>query len=275
MTSLPNNITLVKILIVVLIIIASFIIAKIISINIKRSLKEKVRQEHLDIISKLINYVIVIIGFLASLSLLKINLSGLLVAGGIVGLVIGFASQSIVGNLISGLFLMVERPIKIGDQVNINDTMGVVEDIRIISTTIRTWDGYNVRMPNERVFTSNITNFVAHPARRFEYVVGIRYSDDADRAVSIIADLLNDHPLVLVNPEYQAFVDNLGDNSVNIMVRIWAPSSVWYSVKMEMLWKIKKTLEDHGIEIAFPQRVVWFGDKPEKGGKDKMTTHQR
>ena len=132
-----------------------------------------------------------------------------------------------------------------------------------MSTTIRQYDGLFVRVPNQKVFTSNITNFVAHVARRFEYVVGIRYSDDADKAIRIIKDLLREHPLTLLNPEPMAFVDSLGDNAVNIMVRAWAPTTEWFGVKTELLWKIKKALENQGIEIAFPQRVVWFGDRQE------------
>jgi small-conductance mechanosensitive channel len=121
-----------------------------------------------------------------------------------------------------------------------------------------------VRMPNEKVFTNNITNYVAHVARRFEYVVGIRYSDDADKAIEIIKNLIEEHPLTLKNPQPQVFVDNLGDNAVQIIVRPWAPSTEWYGVKMELLWKIKKALEREGIEIAFPQRTVWFANEPKK-----------
>jgi small-conductance mechanosensitive channel len=145
--------------------------------------------------------------------------------------------------------------------VNIDGTVGIVEDIKIMSTAIRQYDGLFVRVPNQKVFTSNITNFVAHVARRVDYVVGIRYSDDADKTIQIIKDFLRAHPLTLINPETMAFVDNLGDNSVNIIVRVWAPTMEWFGVKTELLWKIKKALEQEGIEIAFPQRVVWFGDK--------------
>ncbi|MEZ5336245.1 MAG: mechanosensitive ion channel family protein [Methanolobus sp.] len=189
---------------------------------------------------------------------LNIDTSGLLVAGGVVGIVIGFASQSIVGNFISGVFLMIERPIKIGDQVNIDNQLGYVEDIKIISTIIRTYDGLYMRLPNETVFTTSITNYVANLVRRFEYVVGIRYEDDADEAIRIIKDLIYTEPYALVNPSPSVFVENLGDNSVNIKVRIWAPATEWYDLKTRLLWIIKKTLEENGIEIAFPQRTIWF-----------------
>ncbi|WP_048194838.1 mechanosensitive ion channel family protein [Methanococcoides methylutens] len=239
--------------------ILSVLIGKIMALYLKRSLKEKVAKNHLDIIQKAAYYSIVVITVVfVILPLLGVAPSSLLVAGSILGLVIGFASQSIVGNLISGLFLIFERPIKLGNQVNIDGNVGIVEDISLISTIIRTFDGLYVRIPNEKVFTTTITNYVANVARRFEYVVGIRYSDDADQAIAIIKDLIEENPLALKNPAPAVFVDNLGDNSVNISVKIWAPATDWYSLKTELLWKIKKTLEDNGIEIAFPQRVVWF-----------------
>lgn len=186
---------------------------------------------------------------------------------------IGFASQSIIGNFVSGLFLIIERPMKIGDSVDIDGIVGIVEDIRIISTTIRTFDGIYVRVPNQTVFTTKMINYVANVARRFEYVIGIRYSDDADKAIDIIKKVVDDHPMALKNPPLQAFVDNLGDNSVNIIVRTWAPAKDWYSLKMALLWRIKATLENEGIEIAFPQRVVWFGDKnkEENFNPDKLS----
>jgi small-conductance mechanosensitive channel len=258
---LYGEVTTLDLLSVILIFLVAIILAKVFSIYLRRTLKEKVSKDRLQIISKTIYYGILGVAVIASFPLLGINPSGLLVAGGIVGIIIGFASQSIVGNLISGLFLMMERPIKIGNSVRIGEYSGMVEDIRIISTSLRTWDGLYVRIPNEKVFTDSITNYVAHVARRFGYVVGIRYSDDADTAVSIIRNLIENHPMALKNPQPQIFVDNLGDNAVNITVRMWAPSQEWYTLKMEMLWKIKKALENEGIEIAFPQRTVWFANK--------------
>jgi small-conductance mechanosensitive channel len=255
---------LIDLLIVVLTIVVAVIIAKIVTLNLRKTLSDKVRKDELEIIVRIAYAVIIGIAIISVLPILGMNLSGLLVAGGIAGIVIGFASQSVVSNLISGLFLMTERPIKIGDAVKVGDITGVVEDIHVMSTIVRTFDGVYVRMPNESVFTSSILNYLANVARRFEYVVGIRYSDDAEKAIRIIKEIIDEHPLTLVNPEAQIFVDNLGDNSVNIIVRIWAPSTHWYPVKMELLWKIKKTLEENGIEIPFPQRTLWFGKEEKK-----------
>lgn len=258
------KVTVLNLLVATVVLVLAVVVVKVLALYLRRSLKDKVRRDHLEIIIKVVSYGIFAIALISVLPTLGVKLSGLLVAGGVVGLAVGFASQRVIGNLLSGLLLIIERPIKIGDQVNIDGIAGFVEDVRIISTTIRTYDGLYVRVPNEKVFTSSITNYVAHVVRRFEYVVGIRYSDDADKAIEIIKKLMGEHPLTLVNPAAQAFVDNLGDNSVNIIVRVWAPATDWYPVKMELLWKIKTALEKEGIEIAFPQRVLWFADELRK-----------
>ncbi len=263
-TIVYGNVTRLDLLWIAVCLIIAVLVAKVVAINIKRSLKNRMDRDRLEIITKVVYYLIIIIAVLLALPALGIYPSNLLVAGGVVGIVIGFASQSIVGNLISGIFLMFERPIKIGDQLRVDDISGFVEDIHIVSTIVRTYNGLYVRIPNEKVFTGIITNYVANIARRFEYVIGIRYGDDADVAIEIIEDLIDGHSLALKEPSPKVFVDNLGDNSVNIIVRIWAPATEWYDLKMEMLWEIKKTLEENGIEIAFPQRVVWFADELRK-----------
>jgi small-conductance mechanosensitive channel len=258
---LYRSVTVFDLMLVAIILIIAIVIAKALSLYLRRLLREKVRRGHLEILVKVTSYSIFVIALLIVLPLIGVNLSGLLVAGGIAGLAIGFASQSVIGNLISGIFLMIERPIAIGNMVNIDGTLGIVEDIRIISTTLRTFDGPFMRVPNQKIFTANITNYAVNVARRFEYTIGIRYSDDADKAIEVINSLIEEHPLILMNPAPMVFVDNLGDNSVNIIARIWAPAAEWFGVKMELLWKIKQALEKVGIEIPFPQRVVWFANE--------------
>ncbi len=259
-TVVYGKVTWLNLILAVFIFLAALIVAKVLTTQLRRSMKEKVSRENLELISKIINYGIMIIAFLWIMPTIGVEPSGFMVAGGIVALAVGFASQSIIGNLISGLFLIGERPVKIGDFVDISGNLGVVEDIRIISTKIRTLDGNFIRIPNETVFTSSITNFTNTPVRRFEYTIGISYADDADRAIELIKEIIEDHPLALVSPAPQVYVDDLGDNSVDIMIRIWSPSTEWWGVRMELLWKFKQAFDAAGIEIPFPQRTIWMGD---------------
>jgi len=256
-----GNVTVIDLIVALIILVVSIGVAKALVLYTRRLLKEKVDKGQLEVFAKVLYYAIIVTAVLVVLPLLGVKPSGLLVAGGVVGLAIGFASQSIIGNLISGIFLIIERPIKMGQSVNIEGTVGIVEDIRIMSTTLRTFEGLYVRVPNQKVFTSNITNYVANVARRVDYTIGIPYTAEAEEAISLIKRLIEAEPFALKNPEPVVYVDNLGDNSVNIIVRFWSPVSEWFSIKTKMLWRMKKVLEEEGIEIPFPQRVLWFANE--------------
>lgn len=264
-----GEVTIFNLLAALLIFISALVASKIFTIQLRRGFKEKMSKEHLELLAKMITYGIIILAVLWAMPTIGIEPSGLMVAGGIVALAIGFASQSIIGNLISGIFLMGERPVKIGDQIEIGENRGFVEDIQIISTSIRTLDGLYVRIPNEAVFTSSIINYSSNQVRRLDLEIGIRYSDNADLAVQVIQRVINEHPMTLVNPPSYVFVDDLGDNSVDIVARIWTPTSEWYSVQRELLWKIKVAVEAEGIQIPFPQRVVWYGSEEEQPEKQQ------
>jgi small-conductance mechanosensitive channel len=271
-TPIIGEITLLDLLVFVVIVCISVIIANLAGIYLKKRLSDRVRKDEMAKIIKITQVAIILIGIFISLPSFKVDFGELLLIGGTAGIIIGFASQRLVTNVGSGIFLIIERPVNIGDTVKIGENEGTIEDIRILSTTIKTYEGVYVRIPNETVFNSEITNYVANVARRFEYRIGIRYSDDATQAIQIIRELLEDHPFVLKNPPPSLYVDELGDNAVIIMVRIWAPSHEWWDVRTEMLWKIKIALEGKGFSIPFPQRMVWFSDTSGTGGNPLSST---
>lgn len=245
------------------IIISSIIIAKGTSMLLKKYLRDKFDIDSLGILLKGSYYGIIALAVILSLPILGIDTSGFLVAGGITGIVIGFASQNIVGNLVSGLFIMAERPIRIGSQVEIDQITGFVEDIGMMSTILRNFDGLYVRIPNEKVFTNNIINRGINVARRVERTIGIRYSDDTSKAIDIIYGVIEDHPYILKKPNSDVYVDEIKDGSVNIMMRVWTPSELWYTTKRELLLVVKNALEREGIQVSIPHRVIkYINDKP-------------
>ena len=264
-TPVIGDVTVFNLIVFALIVAASVIIANIVGSYIKKSLSDRIRQDEMTKIIKFTQAAIVLIGIFISLPSFNVNIGELLLIGGTAGIIIGFASQRLVTNIGSGIFLIIERPVKIGDTVKIGETEGNIKDIRLLSTTIRTYEGIYIRIPNETVFNSEITNYVANVARRFEYRIAIRYSDDAGLAIRIITELLAAEPFVLINPPPSLYVDELGDNGVIIMVRIWAPSLEWWSVRTEMLWKIKLALERERLGFPFPQREVWFARENKNG----------
>ncbi|KYK37004.1 MAG: mechanosensitive ion channel family protein [Theionarchaea archaeon] len=259
--TLYGDVTVSDVLVFTFAVLFSVIVALLLRTYLRRILRDKVNPDLLGTLEKAVYYAVIVIGVVSVLPQVGVNLTGLLVAGGVVGLIIGFASQSVMVNLISGFFFIFERPFKLGDQISVGDVSGFVEDIRLLSTVVRTYDGIYVRIPNEKIFTSEITNLVANAARRVEYTIGISYSDDAEKAIRVIKETLEDHPFVLRNPPPNIFVGDLGSSSVDIVVRAWTPSVTWYEVKTELLWKIKVELEKAGITIPFPQRVIHFAEK--------------
>jgi small-conductance mechanosensitive channel len=105
---------------------------------------------------------------------------------------------------------------------------------------------------------------VSYPVRRFDFTIKIRYSDDADAAIWFVQNLIDKEPFALSSPPPYVYVNELGENSVNLVVRIWAPTSEWYVLKTRFLWAIKKVLEENNIEIPFPQREIYLHNVPEK-----------
>ncbi|ASJ17310.1 mechanosensitive ion channel protein MscS [Thermococcus chitonophagus] len=213
--------------------------------------------------AKIFYYTLVTLAFFLALNIAGFSgrLTTVIAAAGITGIVLGFSAQTVIANFISGIFMYFDKPLKIGDPVEVGGYSGIVHDIRILSTRIRTWDGLLVRIPNEKVFNSEIKNLAKYPARRVDVIVGIAYREDIERVIRIIREILDDMPYVLAEPEPSIFVDELGDSSVNIAVRAWAPSEKWFDVRTQILQRIKEALDEKGIEIPFPQRVNWFAEE--------------
>jgi len=271
LTSVFAGVRAYDVLAIVVILVVAVIIAKIVTTFMKRKLSDRMEKYELNMLIAVVWWGIILVGIFIASPHFKVDLSGLLVAGGIIAVIIGFASQSVVSNLVSGIFLILERPVKIGDNISIGDVSGNVEHIQILSTIVRTFEGIYVRVPNEKVFTSNITNFVSNVARRFDYKIGIGYQEDAGRAIRIIQEVIEEEPFALKNPEPSVFVDKLGDSTVDLTIRIWAPSKEWYDLRKSLLLKIKTTLEANGIEIPYPQQVVWVQQAPVAEGTRRKT----
>src|SRR5688572_1247508 len=174
---------------------------------------------------KLIYYSIIAVALLSALGVSGLDLSGVFFAGGIAGIVIGFATQSLFSNLISGIFLQIDKPMKIGDPVLITgklpDVAGIVVEITTLSSRLRMFDGTYVRLPNSDVFLSEIRNYSGAVARRVELTIGVAYKEDLGKVIGIIRDSLAKTPLVLVEPEPDIYVDSLGDSAVTVNVWCW------------------------------------------------------
>ena len=246
------------VIVALIIIVLGFLVGYALRILVYRGSIRIVPTYIANAVSKALYYAIMILAVIVALGVLGIDLTGFIIAGGILGIILGFALQSTVANFVSGIFLYWERPFKPGDLIEIEGIIGKVLEVSVLSTTIMSLDGVVVRVPNDKVFTSTIKNLVRNPIRRIELTVGIAYREDAEKAYDVIKKVLEEHPLVLIEPSPETFVSELGDSSVNITVRVWVPSQEYINVRKELLWMIKKALTSAGIEIPFPQHDVWF-----------------
>jgi small-conductance mechanosensitive channel len=255
-TRIIGTLTLWDLIIIALTIIIALIVAQLVSLNLKKAFSGKVHRRDLDVIIKIVYWAVVVAAAFIIFSQLRVDLSGLLIAGGFASIVIGIASQSVVGNLISGIVLLVERPIAIGDEVLIGSLGGYVEDIRILSTLVRTHDGVYTRVPNQEVFTSNITNYVAHPARRVEYSIGVGQTEDVEKVRAIIFSYLETSPYSLVRPEPEVSLAAIADDRLVLSVYFWTPSRSFTPARSDVLEGIQKELAAAGVETPPPGRHI-------------------
>ena len=260
-TPLIGSITLSDMIGIVLIIIITTIIIFVLKHTNRRVLMGKVDGANIDSLNKTIRWIIIFIAILVISPYLHLDLSGLMVAGGVVALAISFACQTTLSNLVAGILLMFERPVNIGQDIKIGGNSGYVESSGLLSTYIRTYDGVYVRVPNNTLFNSDITNYAAHVARRFDLQIDISYSEDAAEAEKVILELLDKYAYVLKNPAPSVFVDTLAADGVTLTCRMWTPSTVWLSCKQDLLGKIFRTVADAGIDIPFRQLTLWFGEE--------------
>ena len=220
----------------------------------------KLPQDSAKNFGKLLYFGIIIISFLVFTSTTGVDFSGLLVAGGIFGIVIGFATQSVISNLISGIFLMIEKPVKQGDKIEIpgSDVVGTLLDISTFSVRVKKFDGTILRIPNESFFTSNIRSLSSTPVRRSEAIIGIAYGENIEGAISVLEKAIRSSmAFVLTLPKPEFRINELADSSVNIEILVWHPRDDWDQVGPILLKVAKNALDAAGIEIPFPQRVIW------------------
>jgi len=243
-------------------IVVTVVVALIVRYGMRKGLRPRMPLHIYQPLEKVVFYGIVVLGVIASLAPLGLSLTGLIVTGGILGIIIGFAAQTTISNFLAGILLFIDRPFKVGDPVSIGSASGVVTEISILSTKVRTWDGYVVRMPNQDVFTATISNYSRNVARRITIQVGIAYGSDIAKAKEAIMKALEEHPYVLVKPAPDVFVDSFGDSAIILNVRAWAPNKVWFATRMELPDIIKKALDEAGIEIPFPQLDVYIKKMP-------------
>ncbi len=208
---------------------------------------------------KAIRYVGVVVVFFAVLHELGFSLGPLLGAAGIVGIAIGFASQTTISNIISGIFLITEQPFVVDDVIQVGDIVGQVLSIDVLSIKIRTFDNKLVRIPNESLLKGTVTNITFFPVRRLDITIGIVYKEKIERVRQVLLDLALKNPLCLNEPEPMVRCDGFGTSSVNLTFAIWVEKADFLALRNKMYEDIKNKFEAEGIEIAIPHLSIHTG----------------
>ncbi|MGB3562994.1 MAG: mechanosensitive ion channel domain-containing protein, partial [Thermoanaerobaculia bacterium] len=209
-------------------------------------------------ISMLVNYLILGIGFFFALAAAGIDLSNVALLAGALGVGIGFGLQDLVKNFISGLILVFERPMGVGDLIEMETLKGRVQQIGIRSSTVRTFDGAEVIVPNGQLLSEQLVNWtLSDRHRRLSLPVGVAYGTDPQAVIDILLGLAHDHRAVPDDPEPVALFNGFGDSSLDFELRVWiADFNDGLRVSSELRVAIYKALAEAGIEIPFPQRDV-------------------
>ncbi len=264
-----------KLILTVVILVVGYLIAKKLSKVVDKSSKGNLEEHRKSILTKITYYGVMFLAvFIVIRSVLGTSLSGFFAAAGITGIVLGLAAQKSMSNLISGIFLFVDRSFEIGDMVEVSGHTGYVREITLLSTRIVKFDNTLVKIPNERMFSEDVRNDSKFGIRRMDLDIGISYGSSIDQARKIILDILNEEDRVLDGPEPTVVVKELDDSAVVLQARPWIDPKDW-KVKFDLIEKIKKNLTKEGVEIPFPHHTVYLRGESknldvEKGKKSDL-----
>lgn len=262
----------VKLLISVVILIVSFAVINKFSKMIERrgiaqqdQKKKKLDQTVYRTLSYVTKIGLKILVVLALIGYLGIDTSAVSALIASLGVGVGLAVNGTLSNLAGGILLLITRPFRDGDFISANGLEGTVEDIFICNTKVRTNDNKVIYMPNGKLSTSEIINYSEKPVRRVDLTYSISYSDDFEKAKELIRQVALANPLVLKDPAPNARITKHGDNSIDLFTTVWCKTEDYWSVFFDMNEQVKKTFDENGISIPFPQLDVHLDKGPSEG----------
>lgn len=240
------------------IIVVGFIIAGWARRALQRTLSRsgKMDQTLVRFFGSLLRYAIIGFVIIAALQRFGVEATSLVAVFGAAGLAIGLALQGTLSNVAAGVMLLMFRPFKIGDFVDIGGKTGTVKEVGLFTTELATGDNVKIIMPNGQIWGQAIANFSANPTRRVDLMMGIDYGDNIDTAMATINRVIGEETRKLADQDSTVAVAELADSSVNIVVRVWVNAADYWGVRWDLTKKLKEQLEADGISIPFPQQTV-------------------
>lgn len=213
------------------------------------------------ILAQTTRILLLIITVLAVLGQFGVQTASIIAVLGAAGLAVGLALQGTLSNVAAGMMLLILRPFKVGDVVNIGGTFGVVDEIGLFITHLHSFDNIGIVMPNSKIWGSEIQNLSKFETRRVDLEFGISYTDDMDKAMSLIKDVLNADDRILPEPKPLIAVSDLADSSVNILVRPWTETSNVWPLRYDITKRVKESFDANDVSIPFPQRDIHMFQK--------------
>ena len=255
-----NEENLERLIISVIILVLGLILIHGISYLVKRILPKTLSKQRQMIISRAINYTGYLTLGAVIIKELNIPVTPLFGTAGVVGLVVGVASQTSIGNIVSGFFLVSEKSFEIGDVIKIGDKSGVVYSIDLLSIKIKTFDNLLLRIPNQTIISSEVTNVTKFPIRRLDFNVGVAYKEDLKKVKELLERIAKQNPLCLDEPEPLIVFKEFGNSSIDILLGVWFEKTNYLAVKNSVFQDIKSTFDTEGIEIPFPHVTLYTGE---------------
>jgi small conductance mechanosensitive channel len=250
-----------KIVGAVIILVVGRWLAKVISKLVgKAMIKAKVDPTLTSFVQHICEIAILVYVVIAALNKLGVETGSFAVVIGAAGLAIGFALQGSLANFAAGVMMIIFKPFKVGDFIEAAGKMGTVKEIQIFNTIINSPDNVKIIIPNGQVTGGNIMNYTVNGTRRIDLVIGVSYEDDLKKAQQVIKEIITSDNRILLEPAYTIAVSELGDSSVNFVVRPWVKATDYWSVRFDLIEKIKLALDKNGITIPFPQRDIHIKD---------------
>ncbi len=224
-----------------------------------RAFRKRISPQGVMLLRKGIFYLGTIIILISVLYQSGYKLTALLGAAGIVGIAIGFASQTSVSNIISGIFLISEQSFEVGDVIAVGDTKGVVLSIDLLSVKLRTFDNQFIRIPNENLIKTQVTNITRFPIRRLDIHVGVAYKENPQKITEVLLDIADKNPQSLDEPAPLVRFQNFGDSALEFLLAVWCTREDFHLLKSNLHQEIKLRFDAEGIEIPFPHRTLYSG----------------
>ncbi|MBN2603598.1 MAG: mechanosensitive ion channel [Candidatus Thermoplasmatota archaeon] len=258
-----TSITVFNIISAIVVIVAGYIIAIIFSKYLKRTmLKAKMTDILAEFTSRVVKILVIIFAFAVAIGFLGIDVGSAVISLSVVsGFVFGFAFQETLGNLAAGFMIAITKPFRVGDYVDIAGNAGSINHVGASITTMTTYDNKRIVIPNSKIWGNPIVNYTALNQRMIDMRVGISYKDNIGKAITIALNVIKKHEKVITDPAPTVAVADLGDSSVNLLVRPWVQTSDYWKVKWDLTQQIKEAFDKEGITIPFPQTDVHLFQK--------------